>query len=54
MTNAQKFKDTFGFEPTLFVDCPIGMGGVECNTCPKKSESDCVMDNWWNAEYEKE
>lgn len=27
MTNAQKFKDTFGFEPTLFVDCPIGIGG---------------------------
>ena len=46
MTNADKFKETFGYEPAQMCLLPIWIcvdQGGECDNCPFKS--------WWDKEY---
>ena len=46
MSNAEKFKEVFGFEPNQKA-CPF----VECNnTCPNY-EHWCCQEMWWKLEY---
>jgi hypothetical protein len=51
MTNAEKYKEVFGFEhpdcPTwLCPSCPV------FNTCSVKNLPDLASD-WWNSEYKE-
>ena len=54
MTNAEKYKEVFGFYPS-FTDCicnddcekcPIGKGNLDYLSCTDESKVD-----WWNSEY---
>ena len=48
MTNREKFKETFGFEPNTETGC-IAPFSV-CNVTKGKCE-DCPFDTWWDNEY---
>ena len=50
MTNAEKFKEVFGFEP--FTICP----SLLCSECPLEDKDKCGKTNiasWWNSEYKE-
>ena len=55
MTNAEKFKDVFGFNPdieALIYDCPTHSLSEKC-----KYQDDlgcCHCESWWQDEYVKE
>ena len=53
MTNAEKYKEVFGFPPDLDT-CP-----TECKFCPIRQQGiNCIQSigscgNWWNSEYKE-
>lgn len=51
MTNAEKFKEDWGFEPNV-THCPK-IGRESCMVCPYagKCFEECASD-WWNSEYQ--
>ena len=56
MTNAEKYKEVFGFYPS-FTDC---ICGDDCEKCPiDKGDLDylsCIDEfkvDWWNSEYKE-
>lgn len=53
MTNREKFKEDFGFEPDVS-HCPK-IGKEKCAVCPyaEKPFGKCSAD-WWNSEYQGE
>lgn len=48
MTNAEKFKEVFGFEPEIPLEClfPKEVCKVASNDCNK-----CPFLSWWDREY---
>ena len=62
MTNAEKFKEDFGFELKnigRYEDgyyCIDSDADIECKTCPlyEKRCSHVAFINWWNSEYQGE
>lgn len=62
MTNAEKFKEDFGFELKnigTYEDgyyCIDSDADIECKTCPlyEKGCSHVAFINWWNSEYQGE
>ena len=48
MTNAEKFKDVFGFEPNKYARViPCG-NNEECNRYYNINDFDCHCEDWWN------
>ena len=47
MTNAEKYKEVFGFEPNKY-----GCVAKECDSCPLIG-TNCKTHNWWNKEYKE-
>lgn len=62
MTNAEKFKEVFGFELKnigRYEDgyyCIDSDADIECKTCPlyEKGCSHVAFINWWNSKYQGE
>ena len=62
MTNAEKFKEVFGFKLKnigSYEDgyyCIDSDADIECKTCPlyEKGCSHVAFINWWNSEYKGE
>ena len=50
MTNAEKFKEVFGFEP-LFDSCIAPVKVCEHHSDSHFSCEDCTFDKWWSKEY---
>ncbi len=50
MTNAEKYKEVFGFEPDI-KSCPTD----NCNVCPLANQKYCTENksDWWNSEYKE-
>lgn len=50
MTNAEKFEEVFGFEPSK-CKCPAEV----CTNCPVNPcrNSSLVIIDWWNSEYKE-
>ena len=49
MTNAEKYKEVFGFMPDKG-NCPAD----SCEYCPIKCDRpSCVERDWWNSEYKE-
>lgn len=47
MTNAEKYKEVFGFEPDRSMCIAIS-----CDKCPVYEQGSCVGDiDWWGEEY---
>lgn len=48
MTNAEKFKEVFGFKPSGDAGCvaPNAICDIQNEVC-----NDCPFDNWWDKEY---
>ena len=51
MTNAEKYKEVFGFEPERRLDCICS----DCTKCP--IDANCcdkyLVFDWWNSEYKE-
>lgn len=53
MTNAEKFEEVFGAEPST-AHCPI-LWSKDCGRCKGfEGNSPCCDSDWWNSEYKKE
>ena len=50
MTNAEKYKEVFGFEPEIN-SCPTHI----CEDCPLATHKYCSKSkpDWWNNEYKE-
>ena len=52
MTNAEKFKEVFGFAPSKN-DCPV-ISIVQCWYCKGfHKDTNCKDSDWWNSEYKE-
>ena len=52
MTNAEKFKEIFGFEPSK-CSCPV-ISLVNCWNCKGfHRDTNCIESDWWNSEYKE-
>lgn len=53
MTNAEKFKEVFGYDVVndLYVVDPCDFVGID--DCRKHSCHDCPLFNFWNEEYKE-
>ena len=53
MTNAEKFKEVFGFDPSK-TKCPV-FAIVDCWNCKGfHRETNCIESDWWNSEYKED
>lgn len=54
MTNAEKFKEVFGFMPNEDLECPMPTGICYAhNEICASPQGDCPHFLWWNQEYKK-
>ena len=51
MTNAEKYKEVFGFEPERKLDCICS----DCTKCPIDANycDKYLVFEWWNSEYKE-
>ena len=47
MTNAEKYKEVFGFEPNGY-----GCITKRCDDCPLVN-TNCMTHDWWHQEYKE-
>lgn len=55
MTNAEKFKETFGFEPDVDFcpfECPELYASYKCKYF-EELDGGCHCETWWNEEYKE-
>ena len=54
MTNREKFKEVFGFEPREDAECvaPIEVCYINNDVCASK-DKECPFWLWWNKEYKE-
>ena len=52
MSNIEKFKEVFGFEPNTN-SCIIPENQAECVLCDNVECDKCKYENWWECEYKE-
>ncbi len=53
MTNREKFKEVFGFKPSVDAECimPTSVCFIHDKICMSSQEGDCPFFDWWDKEY---